>query len=125
MDESSNRYHHFRNANFKTTLSNGLQQLRTENDFLDVTLCCDNGTDKVQAHKVVLAACSPLFRRILSNENVQESGSKPFLYLKGVNQDDLLSVLDFMYQGETSIPQEYLSTFLFVAEDLQVKGINK
>ncbi len=36
-----------------------------------------------QAHKVILAACSPLFRRILGHNQNQLN---PFLYLKGINQ---------------------------------------
>jgi len=34
-----------------------------------------------------------------------------------------LLLLDFMYQGEVSIGQDRLATFLAVAEDLQVKGL--
>merc|ERR1711899_69600 len=124
MDPQQNNYYNFKNQNFLLNLSQGLQELRNENEFLDVTLCCDNGNDQIQAHQVILAACSPLFRRILGR-NIIGDLTKPLLYLKGVNQDDLFSLLDFMYQGETSVPQESLNAFLVMAEDLEIQGLSK
>jgi len=36
---------------------------------------------------------------------------------------DLSALLSFMYQGEVSLPQEQLNSFLALAEELQVKGL--
>jgi hypothetical protein len=47
----------------------------------------------------------------------------PFIYLRGVSYNDLLSVLDFMYHGEVNVCQEDLNSFLAVAEELQIKGL--
>jgi len=44
------------------------------------------------------------------------------VYLKGVKYKELLSVLNFMYQGEVNVAQEELNSFLTVAEELKVKG---
>merc|ERR1712004_709851 len=38
---------------------------------------------------------------------------------------ELLSVLDFMYQGEVKVAQEEHNSFLAVAADLRVKGLTK
>ena len=76
---------------------------------------------KVEAHKVIIAACSPFFKSILRRNPHQH----PLLYLKGVLYDDLVSVLHFMYKGEVNIAQEQLNSFLAVAEDLQVKGLTQ
>merc|ERR1712004_626617 len=38
---------------------------------------------------------------------------------------ELLSVLNFMYQGEVNVAQEELKSFLAVAADLRVKGLTK
>ena len=73
-------------------------------------------TFQVEAHKVIIAACSPFFKSILRRNPHQH----PLLYLKGVLYDDLVSVLHFMYKGEVNIAQEQLNSFLAVAEDLQV-----
>jgi hypothetical protein len=68
---------------------------------------------------VILSACSPFFRQILRRNPHQH----PLLYLKGVKYKELLSVLNFMYQGEVNVAQEELNSFLAVAEDLRVKEI--
>merc|ERR1712183_1125724 len=47
------------------------------------------------------------------------------LYLKGVKYKELISVLNFMYQGEVNVAQDDLNSFLAVAEDLRVKGLTQ
>merc|ERR1712142_5791 len=104
---------------FETNISSAFRELRDDKDFFDVTLACDN--DQIQAHKVILSACSPFFRNILRRNSHQH----PLLYLKGVKYSDLQSVLNFMYHGEVNIAQEELNSFLAVAEDLKVKGLTQ
>ena len=105
---------------FETNISAAFQELRDDEDFFDVTLCCGpDGTDRLRAHKVILSACSPFFRGILKN-NPHEN---PLIYLRGVTMEDLNAMLNFMYHGEANITQEDLNSFLAVAEDLDVKGL--
>ena len=104
---------------FETNISSAFRELRDDKDFFDVTLACDD--DQIQAHKVIISACSPFFRNILRRNSHQH----PLLYLKGVKYTDLQSVLNFMYHGEVSIAQEELNSFLTVAEDLRVKGLTQ
>merc|ERR1712211_158403 len=82
---------------FESNISVAFRELREEKDFFDVTLACDDS--QVQAHKVILSACSPFFRNILRRNPHQH----PLLYLKGVKYKELLSVLDFMYEGEVNV----------------------
>jgi len=104
---------------FETNISVAFRELREEKDFFDVTLACDDS--QIQAHKVILSACSPFFRNILRRNPHQH----PLLYLKGVKYKDILSVLNFMYMGEVNVAQEELNSFLSVAEDLRVKGLTQ
>lgn len=104
---------------FETNISTAFRELREEKDFFDVTLACDDS--QIQAHKVILSACSPFFRNVLRRNPHQH----PLLYLKGVKYKELLSVLNFMYQGEVNVAQEELNSFLAVAEDLRVKGLTQ
>ena len=69
---------------------------------------------------MILAACSPLFRKILSRQKNQQN---PFLYLKGIRLKELQAVLNFMYHGEVNVAQDSLNNFLAVAEELAVKGL--
>ena len=102
---------------FESTISTALCDIREDNDFFDVTLACDD--KQIQAHKVVLAACSPFFRGILK----RNPHPNPLLYLKGVKFTNLLSVLNFMYHGQVNVEQKDLESFLSVAEELKVKGL--
>jgi len=104
---------------FEKNISVAFRDIREEKDFFDCTLSC--GTRQIQAHKLVLAACSTFFRSILK----QNPHQHPLLYLKGVKFSDLQSVLDFMYHGEVNVAQVELNSFLAVAEDLQVKGLTQ
>jgi len=107
---------------FETNISTSFRELRRDSEFFDVTLCCDNGSDRVPAHKVILAACSPLFRRILHGVNASSS-PHPLLYLKGIQKKELTAILNFMYHGEVNVAQDSLNAFLAVAEELAVKGL--
>jgi len=104
---------------FESNISTAFRELREEKDFFDVTLACDDS--QIQAHKVILSACSPFFRNVLRRNPHQH----PLLYLKGVKYQELLSVLNFMYHGEVNVAQEELNSFLSVAEDLRVKGLTQ
>jgi len=104
---------------FETNISSAFRELRDDKDFFDVTLACDD--EQIQAHKVILSACSVFFRNILRRNPHQH----PLLYMKGVKYTDLQSVLNFMYHGEVNVAQEELNSFLAVAEDLRVKGLTQ
>ena len=102
---------------FESNISVAFRELRNDSDFFDVTLACDD--EQIQAHKVILSACSPFFRTVLR----RNPHAHPLLYLKGVKYSDLQAVLNFMYTGEVNLAQEELSSFLEVAEELRVKGL--
>jgi len=104
---------------FESNISVAFREIRDEKDFFDITLSC--GQRQIQAHKLILSACSPFFRTVLK----QNPHQHPLLYLKGVEFSDLQSVLNFMYHGEVNVAQEELNSFLAVAEELQVKGLTQ
>ena len=94
------------------------QSLLTTGDFHDVTLLSADH-HLLRAHRVVLAACSPVFRSIFSKNSV--SGLQ--LYMHGMEAIHLQGLLDFMYSGSTRVPREALQDFLGVARDLGVMGL--
>ena len=102
---------------FEVNISNAFHELKEEKDFTDVTLACED--NQVEAHKVILAASSPFFKRILK----KNPHSHPLIYLKGIKASDVEAVLTFIYQGEVNVEQANLNTFLEVAEDLEVKEL--
>jgi len=101
---------------FESNISSAFREIRDERDFFDVTLACDDD-QIVSAHKVIISACSPLFRSMLKRSKHEH----PLVYMRGVRYSDLISVLDFMYHGQVSVAQEELNSFLSVV----VKGLTQ
>lgn len=116
---------------FETNISAAFKELREDKDFFDVTLTVDDDPNHVlQAHKVILSACSPFFRNVLLRQNAAMgvpgfSHPHPLVYLRGVSYEDLRHIIDFMYYGEVNVAQDDLQAFLQVAEDLKVKGLTQ
>ena len=103
---------------FQNNIVSSLQDLGNNKHFSDVTLVCEED-HQIDVHKVILAACSPLFRTLLKKNN----HSHPMIYMRGLKARDLTAVVDFIYHGEANIYQEDLDGFLLLAEELQLKGL--
>ena len=97
-----------------------LHSMLKSTEFTDVTLVC-NDDQEIQAHKVVLTASSPVFKRMLRNKN----HPNPIIYLKDVNFQDMDSILQFIYLGQTTFNQNRINEFLQVAKSLEIKELSK
>ena len=110
------------NLNWRT-FSEHLQlmfkDLHQEGRYTDVTLISDDQT-QFKAHKIVLSACSPVFKKIIDNNPTQH----PLIYLRGIHSYEMDSILQFMYLGEARSYQERMEEFVKVAKGLEVKEIS-
>ncbi|XP_017783508.1 PREDICTED: longitudinals lacking protein, isoforms A/B/D/L-like isoform X7 [Nicrophorus vespilloides] len=97
-------------AVFDTLLENGV--------LVDCTLAAEG--KYLNAHKVVLSACSPYFEALLS----QNYDKHPIFILKDVKYQELKAMMDYMYRGEVNISQDQLGALLKAAESLQIKGLS-
>ncbi|XP_061509629.1 protein abrupt isoform X3 [Anopheles gambiae] len=102
---------------FQSSILSSFRHLRDEEDFVDVTIACDSRS--FTAHKVVLSACSPYFRKLLKANPCEH----PIVILRDVRSEDIENLLRFMYNGEVHIGQDQLSDFLKTAQLLQVRGL--
>ncbi|KAG5878844.1 hypothetical protein JTB14_018983 [Gonioctena quinquepunctata] len=116
-DTSPEQQYSLRWNDFHSSILSSFRHLRDEEDFVDVTLACDGCS--FTAHKVVLSACSPYFKRLLKANPCKH----PIVILRDVQQKDMESLLRFMYNGEVHIGQEHLTDFLKTAQMLQVRGL--
>ena len=103
---------------FKANVNSAFGRLRDDKEFTDVTLACEDG-QQMEVHKVILAASSPFFEKILQ----RNKHPHPLIYLRGFQSQDLLAILDFLYFGEANVYQENLDSFLAIAEELELKGL--
>ena len=104
--------------NFQQNISSAFRDLRSDDDFSDVTLACEDGF-QVSAHKVILASSSPFFMNIFKMNKT----SHPFIYMRKMKSEDLVAIVDFLYYGEAEIDQDHLDDFLALAEELKISGL--
>ena len=93
-------------------ISSSLSDLYTETCSTDVTLVSDDQIP-FQAHKFVLGASSPVMKNLL----LDNPHSHPLIYLRGVKQQELGSILQFIYHGEAAIHLDSINMFLENAKD--------
>ena len=103
---------------FQENVKSAFGNLREDKDFADVTLACEDG-QQMEAHKVILAASSPFFQKLLG----RNKHPHPLIYMRGMKSVDMLAIIDFLYCGEANVYQENLDSFLAIAEELQLKGL--
>ena len=103
---------------FSDNLLSTFTELRTDQDLMDVTLTCEDGT-QIESHKIVLSAGSLFFRNLLKKKKKYAM----IIYMRGLKRSDLEAILDFLYHGEVSIPEKELNCFMSLAEELQLKGL--
>ena len=93
-------------------------KLRSHSDFSDVTLVCEDG-HMIESHKLILASSSAFFRNIFTSNK----HGHPFIYLRGVKQEYLSCLLNFVYNGEVIINKDEVEYFLSIGKDLKIEGI--
>ena len=97
-----------------------LHEMMKSNELTDVTLVCDD-KKQFKAHKIVLSACSSVFKGII--EDLPQNNS--VIYLRGINHNEMESILEFMYLGAATFHEDRMKEFLNVAKSLEIKEICK
>ena len=105
-------------GDFHAAALNAFVSLREDIYFADVTLACEDG-QQIDAHKVILAASSPVFRNLLRRSKLPN----PIIFMRGVRSDNLEAIIDFIYRGEAKVLQEDLNSFFEFADELKLEGL--
>ena len=95
------------------------KELWLDRDLSDVTLATEDG-GQLSAHKVILATCSPLFKRLLQ----KNPNGHPLLYLMGVQLSQLEQLLSYIYLGQCDLTQDQLPSFMATGKQLEVEGLS-
>ncbi|CAH2073494.1 unnamed protein product, partial [Iphiclides podalirius] len=103
--------------NFQANITSQFEALRDDEDFVDVTLACEG--HRLEAHKVVLSACSPYFKELFKNNPCPH----PIIFMRDCEVSHVRALLQFMYAGQVNIAQAQLSAFLRTADALQIRGL--
>ena len=99
---------------YPTFLQNNYKNLYQSRSFSDVTLVSGD-LHCVQAHRNILAGSSPVLEKLIS-----ETGTNSVLYLRGISKENLESILQFLYLGETRIQIGSFYQFVEICKDLEI-----
>lgn len=95
-----------------------LKGLLEDATFADVTLTAEGKS--LKAHKAVLSAMSPYFKRVLQNN----PSPHPIIIMPlDMQFEDLKGIIDYIYMGEIVVPTENLSSLFKAGRVLQISGL--
>ena len=95
-----------------------IAHLLESSQFSDVTLFTDDGK-LVKSHKFILSLYSNVFRNIFQQSDLN------VLFLRKIHEQDLRTLLNYLYKGEALIAKERLNDFIQLANELQIQGVTK
>ena len=107
-------------SGFPEYLKNLLVDIKTSGDFADVTLVCDD-QQQLRAHRNILSACSPVFKSIL---RISATSPHSVIYLRGIQHEEMVSILQFVYLGQVTFSEDRMEEFLAVAKNLEIKELS-
>ena len=87
--------------NSSGSLGAPFEHLRQSSELCDVTLACDDGPS-LQAHRLVLAAYSPVLREMFGRHSAQQQQQPALLLFPTLGLHTLQAMLGFLYTGEVS-----------------------
>ena len=100
-------------------LNKTLKKIYSEEKYSDCTLVCDDKFYHV--HKVILSMCSTYFERIF--EEYAKIEKHPFIIIRDVHYKIMDNLLNYMYKGELTVPEEDIPKLIQVAETFKVQGL--
>ena len=104
---------------FEEHLRSTRKKLYDTKKFYNVTLVSDSMTP-FKGHKSVLSSASKVFDTLID----LDEGSSCILYLRGIKDRELASLMEFIYLGQTFVSQERLSDFAKAANELNIEGLS-
>ena len=105
---------------FPPKVTSRVSDVFTKNIFCDVTLVSDDQKPFL-AHRYVLSSFSPVLKNML----LDNPHSHPLIYLRGINHQELDSILQFIYLRKASVKQSNMKRFAQAAKDLQIKKLTE
>ncbi|KAF4517259.1 hypothetical protein B566_EDAN011644, partial [Ephemera danica] len=119
MERHRNPKYCFSWSNFKSHMMDQMGELLRDEKFVDVTIFCENRSFK--AHKIILCGASPFFKSLLEDNQ----SPCPDISLGFTPWTHMTWILQFIYSGQVSIPEDSFPEFLETAKLLQISTLCK
>ena len=94
-------------------LRNMMKEMLMNDHFSDVTIVTED-KKHIKANLNILSACSTFFKDVLKKQN------NSIIYLRGIYFEEVELIMQYIYLGKTSLPEEMLTEFLSVARSLEI-----
>jgi len=104
-------------GNHNSEVISAFHELFEMKQLTDVTLSTED--DQIQAHQLVLSACSPYFRTLFTTNDSKH----PIIFLKEIPTEHIRLLLEYMYKGSIVIPRHELNRILATATSLKIRGL--
>ena len=99
------------------SLSEKFQEYYANEEFLDTTLVCKDGS--VRAHKIVVASQSKFFEEVL----VSNPCKHPVIVMLDMDFETLKCLVEYMYHGKVSFKAPILDNFVKAANILGLNSV--
>lgn len=103
--------------NFSSSITDEIYNLRQNDTLVDLSFCCEGVV--IGCHKLLVYACSPVLRGILT----KTPSKHPIIYVTDIKLHILRSIINYIYQGEVQISKTDLVSFMKAADSFQIKGL--
>ena len=116
VSKMHHRYFSLIHADFNKYLVSSLGNYFTDTSLTDVTFVSDEQIP-FKAHKFILNVSSPLMEDLL----LSNPHSLPLIYLRGVKQQELVYILQFIYFGEANVQNKQIKKLLDITKDFKLR----
>lgn len=117
----SNEDYLFVEAKHPNTVLHGLNSLRLNNAFCDVTLCC--GGQEFPCHRIVLASFSSYFQAMFSTDLIESKSER--VAINGVEPQMIGMLVSYAYTSEVYISKANVQALLAAANLLDVMAVRE
>ncbi|XP_078087061.1 kelch-like protein 3 isoform X6 [Mustelus asterias] len=96
-----------------------MNELRSKSTLCDVTIVAEDV--EIEAHRIVLAACSPYFCAMFTGDMAESKAKK--VEIKDIDGHTLSKLIDYIYTAEVEVTEENVQVLLPAASLLQLMDV--
>ena len=104
---------------YQDSISTWIELLGQTKELVDCTITA--GRRSIPVHRFVLSSCSPYFRSIFSSVPPHQH---PVIVVPVIEENDLDTLVQFMYSGQVSVSQDRLPSLMKAARSLDIVSLS-
>lgn len=110
-----------RTKDYSDKLAARLWHLRSDGTFTDISIQCNGAT--FPCHRIIIAACSPVLEKMMVSDMTE--AEKNILPLDSIPPQVLEHLLEYMYNGHVTVPDEILLHTVMACDFLELTELKE